>query len=45
MNPLIVNRPTTLPGIDGQPVEWHRATTGFLATVDAMVEPDPHWQR
>lgn len=40
-NQTIVNKPILLPGIDGEPVEWHLAAVGFLAIIDAMVEPDP----
>jgi hypothetical protein len=28
-----------LPGIDGEPVEWHLSAIAFLGLVDGMTEP------
>jgi AcrR family transcriptional regulator len=44
-NQKIVDEPIRLPGIDGEPVDWHLAAVGFLAIVDAMTEPDPNWRQ
>jgi AcrR family transcriptional regulator len=44
-NPKIIKTPVMLPGIDGEPVEWHLAAVGFLAILDAMVEPEPNWHQ
>lgn len=39
VNPDVINKPISLPGIDGDLVDWHLAAVGFLAIVEAMSEP------
>lgn len=36
VNADVVDTPILLPGIDGDPVEWHLAAVGFLAALDQM---------
>ncbi|MHA0290196.1 hypothetical protein ACXYX3_27650 (plasmid) [Mycobacterium sp. C3-094] len=40
-NPELVDRPILLPGVDGEPVEWHLSSVGFLAVLNLIVEPIP----
>jgi AcrR family transcriptional regulator len=37
--PEVPDQTLTLPGIDGEPVEWHLAAAAFMALVDGMTEP------
>ncbi|MGV9834313.1 TetR/AcrR family transcriptional regulator [Nocardia niigatensis] len=43
-NPTIVTTPIMLPGIDGNPVEWHLAAAACLGILEVMVEPDDDWK-
>ena len=35
----ILSEPVMWPGLDGEPVEWHMASIGFLAVIENMTEP------
>ncbi|WP_369045518.1 TetR/AcrR family transcriptional regulator [Sinomonas sp. P10A9] len=39
VNPEVVDTPVVLPGIDGDPVEWHLSAVGVMAVLDEMTEP------
>lgn len=40
-NPELVDKAIMLPGVDGELVEWHLSSVGFLAVLDSIVEPIP----
>jgi AcrR family transcriptional regulator len=39
VNPEIVDGTIVLPGIDGEPVEWHSAALGYWAIVESLITP------
>ena len=39
VNPEIVDEVVMMPGIDGEPVEWHTAALGFWAIIESFIEP------